>query len=92
MNQKQKISRRDILGYFFLGVSIIMLGKSLMLCFSSVERAPDRHPENRVSEDAFFRYAAASFSAELRGIFGPGAEDSIRFFPLQTASERKNRI
>ena len=35
MNQKQKISRRDILGYFFLGVSIIMLGKSLMLCFSS---------------------------------------------------------
>ena len=35
MNQKQKISGRDIIGYLFLGVSIIMLGKSLMLCFSS---------------------------------------------------------
>lgn len=35
MNQKQKKSRRDILGYIFLGISVVMLGKSLMLCFSS---------------------------------------------------------
>lgn len=35
MNQKQKKSGRDILGYIFLGISVAMLGKSLMLCFSS---------------------------------------------------------
>lgn len=35
MDQKQKVLGRDILGYLFLGVSVIMLGKSLMLCFSS---------------------------------------------------------
>lgn len=35
MNQKQKVSGRDILGYLFLGFSVIMLGKSLMLCFSN---------------------------------------------------------
>lgn len=35
MNQKQKKSRRDILGYIFFGISVVMLSKSLMLCFSS---------------------------------------------------------
>ena len=35
MNQKHKVAGRDILGYLFLGVSIIMLGRSLMLCFSN---------------------------------------------------------
>lgn len=35
MNQKQKTPGRDILGYLLLGVSIIMLGKSICLCFSS---------------------------------------------------------
>lgn len=35
MNRKLKISGRDILGYLFLGISVIMLGKSLTLCFSN---------------------------------------------------------
>lgn len=35
MNRRFKLSGRDILGYLFLGISIIMLGKSLMLCFSN---------------------------------------------------------
>ncbi|MDE6386633.1 MAG: hypothetical protein K2L82_02360 [Lachnospiraceae bacterium] len=35
MNRKLKISGRDIFGYLLLGLSVIMLGKSLLLCFSS---------------------------------------------------------
>ncbi len=35
MNQKQKMAGGDILGYLLLGVSVMMLGKSLTLCFSS---------------------------------------------------------
>lgn len=35
MNRRFKLSGRDILGYLFLGISVIMLGKSLLLCFSS---------------------------------------------------------
>lgn len=35
MDQKSKRSGRDILGYFLLGVSVVMLGRSLMLCFSN---------------------------------------------------------
>lgn len=35
MNRRFKLSGRDILGYLFLGISIIMLGKSLMLCYSN---------------------------------------------------------
>lgn len=35
MDQKSKRSGRDILGYFLLGASIVMLGRSLMLCFSN---------------------------------------------------------
>ena len=33
MERRLKISGKDILGYLFLGLSVIMLGKSLMLCF-----------------------------------------------------------
>lgn len=33
MDRRLKISGRDILGYLFLGLSVIMLGRSLMLCF-----------------------------------------------------------
>ena len=35
MNQKRKLSYRDIFGYLLIGLSVIMLGKSLMLCFSN---------------------------------------------------------
>ena len=35
MNQIKKLTGRDILGYLLLGLSVIMLGKSLTLCFSS---------------------------------------------------------
>ena len=35
MNQKPKLSYRDVFGYLLIGLSIIMLGKSLMLCFSN---------------------------------------------------------
>lgn len=35
MDKKLGKSIRDILGYLFIAVSVIMLGKSLMLCFSS---------------------------------------------------------
>ncbi len=35
MNRKYKTPGRDILGYLFLGISVIMLCKSLILCFSS---------------------------------------------------------
>lgn len=35
MDQKWKISGKDILGYLLLGISVIMLGRSLMLCFSN---------------------------------------------------------
>lgn len=35
MNRRFKLSGGDILGYLFLGISVIMLGKSLLLCFSS---------------------------------------------------------
>ena len=35
MNQKLKISGRDFLGYLLLGISVIMLLRSLTLCFSS---------------------------------------------------------
>ena len=35
MDRKPKISVRDGIGYLFLGISVIMLCKSLMLCFSS---------------------------------------------------------
>ena len=35
MDQKLKLSGKDILGYLLLAFSVIMLGKSLMLCFSS---------------------------------------------------------
>lgn len=35
MEKKLKISGRDALGYLFLGLSVIMLGRSLMLCFSN---------------------------------------------------------
>lgn len=35
MNSKTKISYREILGYLLIGISVIMLGKSLMLCFSN---------------------------------------------------------
>ena len=35
MNGKQKRSYRDVFGYLLIGLSVIMLGKSLMLCFSN---------------------------------------------------------
>ena len=35
MNHKQKLSYRDVFGYLLIGLSVIMLGKSLMLCFSN---------------------------------------------------------
>lgn len=35
MDQKRKMTGRDIFGYLLLGLSVIMLGRSLMLCFSS---------------------------------------------------------
>ncbi|MDE7187522.1 MAG: hypothetical protein K2O13_08465, partial [Lachnospiraceae bacterium] len=35
MDQKTKLSGRDIVGYLLLGISVIMLGRSLMLCFSN---------------------------------------------------------
>ena len=35
MSSKIKISYRDVLGWLLIGISVIMLGKSLMLCFSN---------------------------------------------------------
>lgn len=35
MEKKRKCSGRDIAGFLLLGLSLIMLGKSVMLCFSS---------------------------------------------------------
>lgn len=35
MEKKQKCSGREIAGFLLLGLSLIMLGKSVMLCFSS---------------------------------------------------------
>ena len=35
MNHKRKLSYRDVFGYLLIGLSVIMLGKSLMLCFSN---------------------------------------------------------
>lgn len=35
MNRTRKISGKDILGYLFLGISAVMLLRSLMLCFSN---------------------------------------------------------
>ena len=35
MNSKAKISFWSVLGYLLIGISVIMLGKSLMLCFSN---------------------------------------------------------
>ena len=35
MNQKPKLSYRHVLGWLLIGISVIMLGKSLMLCFSN---------------------------------------------------------
>lgn len=35
MDQKSKRSGRNIMGYFLLGISVVMLGRSLMLCFSN---------------------------------------------------------
>lgn len=35
MNNKKNHSGRDIAGYLLLGISVMMLGKSLMLCFCS---------------------------------------------------------
>lgn len=35
MDNKKKYSGRDIAGYLLLAISVMMLGKSLMLCFSS---------------------------------------------------------
>ena len=35
MNRKRKISGKDIFGYLFLGISAVMLLRSLMLCFSN---------------------------------------------------------
>ncbi|MBD5503785.1 MAG: hypothetical protein HDR09_08610 [Lachnospiraceae bacterium] len=35
MNRKRKISGKDIFGYLFLGISVVMLLRSLMLCFSN---------------------------------------------------------
>lgn len=33
--KKYCASGRDILGYLLLGISVVLLGKSLMLCFSN---------------------------------------------------------
>lgn len=35
MDRKRKYAGGDIIGYLLLGISVMMLGKSLMLCFSS---------------------------------------------------------
>lgn len=35
MNRIRKISGKDIFGYLFLGISVVMLLRSLMLCFSN---------------------------------------------------------
>lgn len=35
MERKVKLSCRDILGYLLLGISVLLLGRSLMLCFSN---------------------------------------------------------
>ena len=35
MGKKQKYQGRDIAGFLLLGLSLIMLGKSEMLCFSN---------------------------------------------------------
>ena len=35
MNQKPKLSYRDVLGWLLIGISVLMLGKSLALCFSN---------------------------------------------------------
>lgn len=35
METKRKLSGRDVAGFLLLGLSLIMLGKSLMLCFSN---------------------------------------------------------
>ena len=35
MNQKPKLSYREVLGWLLIGISVIMLSKSLMLCFSN---------------------------------------------------------
>ena len=35
MDTKDKMSFRSVLGYLLIGISVIMLGKSLMLCFSN---------------------------------------------------------
>ncbi len=35
MNRKRKISGKDIFGYLFLGISAVILLRSLMLCFSN---------------------------------------------------------
>lgn len=35
MNSKKNYSGRDIIGYLLLAISVMMLGKSLMLCFGS---------------------------------------------------------
>ena len=35
MDRTRKISGKDILGYLFLGISVVMLLRSLMLCFSN---------------------------------------------------------
>lgn len=35
MGKKQKYQGRDIAGFLLLGLSLIMLGKSVMLCFSN---------------------------------------------------------
>ena len=35
MDTKEKRSFRSVLGYLLIGISVIMLGKSLMLCFSN---------------------------------------------------------
>ena len=35
MDTKAKISCRDVIGYLLIGISVIMLGKSIMLCFGN---------------------------------------------------------
>lgn len=35
MNLREKWAGRDVAGFFLLGLSLIMLGKSVMLCFSN---------------------------------------------------------
>lgn len=35
MNEKARISYREIIGYLLIGISAVMLGKSLTLCFSN---------------------------------------------------------